>query len=116
MSKYVENQILYQIGKRVKKYRKEKKLSQKNLAEMVLVSPSCITRLERGECMVSVFTLMNIAEALQIPISALVIEKVSSYDAEFDILISKISRCSQEQSIALIHAFENIMDAIFLED
>lgn len=115
MSKEVENQVLHQIGKHVKKYREKRNLSQKKLAEMVLVSSSCITRLEREESMVSVFTLMSIAEALQVSISALVAENSDFHDIEFSILVNKISRCSQEQRTALIHAFENIVDTILLD-
>ena len=52
------------LGERVRKIREERGLSQAKLASMVSISASCIARLERGENMVSVFTLRDIAQAL----------------------------------------------------
>ena len=57
------------LGKRVRKIREDRGLKQAELAGMVSISASCITRLERGESMVSVFTLREIAQALEVPAS-----------------------------------------------
>ncbi len=57
------------LGERVRKIREERGLKQAKLASMVSISASCITRLERGESMVSVFTLRDIAQALEVPAS-----------------------------------------------
>lgn len=113
--KTLENQMLQHIGCQVKRYRKERQLSQKKLAEMVLVSSSCITRLEKGETMVSFFTLVSIADALQVPLSVLISENAEFDLSELESLVNKISRCPQKQRDILIHSFEQIIDAIFLE-
>ena len=47
------------IGQRIRKIREEKSMTQKKLAEKVMVSPSSITRLESGQTMVSVFTIIK---------------------------------------------------------
>ena len=59
------------IGQRIRKIREEKSMTQKKLAEKVMVSPSSITRLESGQTMVSVFTIIKIAEVLNTSISFL---------------------------------------------
>ena len=52
------------IGNRVKQYRLGKGLTQKELAARTMISSSSITRLERGTSMVSVFSLIRIANEL----------------------------------------------------
>ncbi|WP_432765162.1 helix-turn-helix domain-containing protein [Hungatella effluvii] len=42
------------IGQRVKELRMKQNLTQKELAELVMGSPSSITRLETGQIMVSI--------------------------------------------------------------
>ena len=53
----------FKIGQRVKTLREGQSLTQKELADMVAISPSSIARLESGETMTSVSTLLKIAEA-----------------------------------------------------
>ena len=45
------------IGRRIKTLREKRSITQKELADRVMISPSSITRLESGETMVSVQTL-----------------------------------------------------------
>ena len=42
------------IGRRIKTLREKRSITQKELADRVMISPSSITRLESGETMVSV--------------------------------------------------------------
>lgn len=44
------------IGRRIKTLREKRSITQKELADRVMISPSSITRLESGETMVSVQT------------------------------------------------------------
>ena len=62
----------FKIGQRVKTLREGQSLTQKELADMVAISPSSIARLESGETMTSVSTLLKIAEALNTSISSIV--------------------------------------------
>ena len=59
----------FKIGQRVKTLREGQSLTQKELADMVAISPSSIARLESGETMTSVSTLLKIAEALNTSIA-----------------------------------------------
>ena len=60
-----------EIGRRVRVIRENKSMTQRKLAEKVMVSPSSIARLESGQTMVSVFTIIRIAEVLNTPVSFL---------------------------------------------
>lgn len=57
-----------EIGQRIRRLRKYLRMTQKELAEKVMISPSSITRLESGQIMVSLFTLIEIAKVLQVPV------------------------------------------------
>lgn len=115
MEKAIENQVLKKIGSKVRENREKMQWSQRKLAEKVLVSPSCITRLEKGESMVSIFTLISIADTLQIPLSFLVSEKLEFDMKELEHLARKIAYCPQEQRLALIQSFEDIIDSFFMD-
>ena len=54
------------IGDRIRAKRKEHKLSQRELAEMVHVSPSHLSDIENGKKTIGVDILMRITEALQV--------------------------------------------------
>jgi len=60
---------LHKIGKRAQGLRLQKNLTQKELAFMVDVEISQITRIERGVINTSVLSLMRITDALEISIS-----------------------------------------------
>lgn len=55
------------IGKLVKQYRKERSMTQQQLAESVGISRSCITKLENKNVCPSFEVMMAIATALCIP-------------------------------------------------
>lgn len=60
---------LKKIGQRLQELRLQKKLTQKELAFLVDVEISQITRIERGIINTSILNLMRIADALEISIS-----------------------------------------------
>lgn len=101
-----------EIGRRVRMVREERNMTQKKLAEKVIVSSSSITRLESGQTMVSVFTIVRIAEVLNVPISYLLF----GYEEENDIsgvhdIVKKLDKCSADQKKLLLQSFEKILDA-----
>lgn len=61
------------IGKKIKKYRKLKKLTQKQLANQIEISEMSIRRYERGERQPTVDVLNLIANALDIDTSELLV-------------------------------------------
>lgn len=61
------------IGRNIKQYRREKKMTQENMAQCVGITPLNYGRLERGERNVSLEQLDRIAEILEVPILKLLV-------------------------------------------
>ena len=61
-----------EIGKRIKIKRKEMKLTQEKLSEIIDVSPSYISEIERGSSICSLATITNIADTLNTSLDYLV--------------------------------------------
>ena len=64
------NEIYNQIGQKIKKFRKEKQLTQIELAEMLDISLSYLSKIEAQNCRksFSLDLLVNIANTLEIDI------------------------------------------------
>jgi transcriptional regulator with XRE-family HTH domain len=60
------------VGKRIRDIRKEKKISQEKLAELASLTTSYISKVETGKVNASLFSYYQIAEALNMPLSTLV--------------------------------------------
>lgn len=63
--------FIQQFGKNLRKIRKDKKMSQEDLAMNADTSRSQIARIERGEINPSITTVNRFAKALQIDIQSL---------------------------------------------
>lgn len=61
-----------EIGKRIKLKRNEKHLTQEKLSEIIDVSPSYISEIERGTSICSLATITNISTILQTSLDYLV--------------------------------------------
>ena len=68
-------------GKRVRKYRRQKELSQEQLGELVGFSQSKISKIENGDWD-SLSDLRLIARVLEVPIEELVKEEAESSDVK----------------------------------
>lgn len=103
-----------EIGKRVKRFREYSHLTQKELAEQVMISPSSITRLESGKTMVSVFTMVRISEILNVPISKILTGSQSELEDEIsgiEMRLEKLMKSDPEQCRVLIRGIEQMIDA-----
>lgn len=60
-----------QLGAKIQRIRKQQKITQANLAEMVGVQLETISNIERGTTNTSVYVLYKIAEALHVHIREL---------------------------------------------
>ena len=69
------------IGERVRKYRRQKGMSQEQLGEIVGFSQSKISKIEHGDWN-SLSDLRLIAKALEVPIEELVREEAESSDVK----------------------------------
>lgn len=61
-----------EIGKRIKIKRKEQKLTQEKLSEIIDVSPSYVSEIERGSSIASLATITKIAETLDLSLDYLI--------------------------------------------
>ena len=68
------------IGKKIKKFREDKTLNIKQLAELVECTPSLISQLERGKADPSISMLKRIAEALNVNIVDFFMKRANSED------------------------------------
>lgn len=66
------------VGTRIRGFRKEKRLSQEELAEKCSLHPTYIGQLERGEKNPTIESVMKIANGLEIPIDQLFVNITSS--------------------------------------
>ncbi|QCT04384.1 DNA-binding helix-turn-helix protein [Paenibacillus algicola] len=65
-----------QVGKKIRLYRKARKLTQEELGEILKIDQSYIGRIERGEVNITLDTIYKISDALQItPVQLLEDEK-----------------------------------------
>ncbi len=69
--KDILNKIDQEIGKRIKKYRKQKDLTQEQVAETAGISVKHLSRLENGHHNPHFDMIIQIANALNIPTDAL---------------------------------------------
>ena len=107
-----------EIGKRVKRYRGYSHMTQKELADQATVSQSSITRLETGETMPSVFTMINIAKVLHAPISKLLLGNQCEPDDQISGIVMKMKEIISrdlKQGQALIEGLEKLLDAVMME-
>ena len=93
---------LIEVGKRVRMARKERHLSQADLAELVQISPSHMSDFENGKTNISLDIFMRLTEALQVSADWLLqtdIPQVSKMQtSEFADLLSDCTS-SETQSI-----------------
>lgn len=68
----MENLNFIEIGNRIRVKRKELKLTQEKLSEIIDVSPSYVSEIERGCSISSLTTISKIAQALDLNLDFLV--------------------------------------------
>lgn len=59
------------LGLNIAYYRKQKRLSQMELAEMINISRTHMSRIENADCAVSLDVVFNISQVLDIPVKRL---------------------------------------------
>ena len=90
------------IGNRIREYRKSKNWTQAKLAEKSNVEPSNISHIERAATKVSLPTLINIANALEVTLDDLVYSNlVKISHVSVGIIDELISDCSADELKAL---------------
>lgn len=102
------------IERRIKTLREKRSITQKELADRVMISPSSITRLESGETMVSVQTLQLIARSLKVPVGVFLDEQREDIEFDDPEVMELLKKCTPSQREKLNQIFKLILDC-FLE-
>lgn len=87
----------YEIGQRIRKYRKAKGLSQEELAERVNISTTHMSHIETGNTKLSLPVLVDIAAALDVRTDDL-LHASSATSSDMDEIAAVLSRCTARQS------------------
>lgn len=97
-----------EIGKRIKAKRLELKLTQEKLSEIIDVSPTYISEIERGGSICSLFTLVKIANTLSTSLDFLVFGITpSNSDYTFSELLKTIPEKNHTLFINLCESIAN---------
>ena len=101
------NQLM--TGKFISQKRKEKNLTQEQLAELVDLSPMHISVIERGVKLPKLETLINIANILDVSADVLLQDVVKNqtklFASEASTLISQLPREDQRRVLAALRSF-----------
>ena len=99
------------IAKRIKKARKAAQLTQAELAEKINISTNAVAKLETNLMNVSLQTLINIANVLDIDMNYLLSENIdiNSRDENTDIFLeSLIANLSMRDKAFIIHTINGL--------
>lgn len=97
------------LGKRIRKYRRKKGITQAALAELVDVSPNHISKIENGATKLSLPVLVGIADALEASLDALLLREFEETPRVYERELEEIlDGCTSQQRLAVIHILEEI--------
>ena len=83
------------IGKKIREYRKERGLTQDELAEKVNLSPNHMGAIESAEKTLTLATLINIANALDVTADMLLCDEIQNgYRIKTSMLTEKLEKLS----------------------
>ncbi len=86
------------IGIRIKRLRKEKGYTQQYLAEISNQEPSNISHIERGATKLSLPTIVNIANALDVTVDDLLCDSIHKSKSSYEKMINTIlSDCNHTE-------------------
>ncbi len=94
------------IGKRIKKYRTQKNMSQEELAALIYVTPVHISYVENGSRTPSLDLLVLIANALEVTADDLLAENLTSSSAMVEsTLFKELQDCNPDEEKILTSTF-----------
>lgn len=101
------------IGNRIREIRKSKNLTQAKLAEISGVEPSNISHIERAATKLSLPTLINIANALEVTLDELVYGNIAkSSHISIKLIDDLLADCTAEELKALVQVIKTTKDVL----
>ena len=99
------------IGKKIRKYRKERRMTQEELAEKTDLSTNYVGALERAEKNLTVANLINIANALDITADMLMCDELrNGYKIKASIITEKVERLSPADRDKIMQMLDIMLD------
>lgn len=96
------------IGKRIKEKRNKLGMTQEKLSELINVSPSYISEIERGTSICSLAVLVNIAEILELNLDNLINGiNENNVDISFSEILKGIPKKNQKLYIDICKSIAN---------
>lgn len=104
------------IGIRIKKLRKSRKITQDTLSELSDISPQHLSQIESGKTKLSLPTLVNICNALDITADRLLCDVLSAGDGDLDKDIAAVfSDCTSDEKYLMLATAENLKQTLRLK-
>lgn len=101
------------IGVRVRRYRKEKGLTQQTLAELSNQEPSNISHIERGATKLSLPTIVNLANALGVTVDDLLCDSLAEARDSFETeAMQLLSDCSHQELIVMTETLRSLKESL----
>lgn len=101
------------IGVRIRRFRKEKGLTQQALSELSNQEPSNISHIERGATKLGLPTIANIANALGVTVDDLLCDSLETSKAAFEREASAIlSDCSHRELRIIIGTMRTLKESL----
>lgn len=99
----------YEMGQRIRKFRKASNLSQEQLAEKAGISVTHMSHIETGNTKLSLAVLVKIADALSVQTDAIIYEKPQTNKTSIKQELSElIDTCSVNESNVMIDVLKSI--------
>lgn len=99
------------IGMRIRRFRTARGLTQQKLAELSEQDPSNISHIERGATKLSLQTLVNIANALEVTADDLLCDSLVSAKESFHRVAADIlSDCTHQESIIITETMRSLKE------
>lgn len=104
------------IGMRIKKVRKTKKLTQDKLSELSNISPQHLSQIESGKTKLSLPTLINICNALNITTDKILCDVLDTDTTELNADIAAVfNDCSADETYLMLAIAENLKQTLKLK-
>lgn len=92
----------YEIGQRIRKYRKAHGFSQERLSEMVNISVTHMSHIETGNTKLSLSVLVSLAKALEVSTDSLLFSSTESKRTiATEAILDTLENCTTEQLMIL---------------
>ena len=101
------------IGRRVKRYRMDRKMSQEELGDLIHISARHMSNIETGTTKVSLTTIVNIANALSVTVDDLLCDSLKSARPQFERDIQRQLDTCDEYEIRLVrNVIQSVLEAV----